>query len=162
MGVLLGGLGYPYALGSALTYTPHVVKPVVKEIEVPVKTITYGIKETGCKNVFGFSVPCLAEGEARRKRAADEAVEEKAAAAPVLSYAGLPLAYGSVLVPMAMVFLTPTLLLLSQLLSLRLPRLRFLNMSTRLSTRRLSWLLSATMVLDLLSPVPKQIVGGVG
>merc|ERR1712234_76176 len=91
--VILGGLGYPYALGSALTYTPHVVKPVVKEIEVPVKTITYGIKETGCKNVFGFSVPCLAEGEARRKRAADEAAEEKAAA-PVLSYAGLPLAYG--------------------------------------------------------------------
>jgi len=90
--VVLGGLGYPYALGSALTYTPHVVKPVVKEIEVPVKTITYGIKETGCKNVFGFSVPCLAEGEARRKRAADEAAEEKAA--PVLSYAGLPLAYG--------------------------------------------------------------------
>merc|ERR1712098_609984 len=64
-----------------------------------------------------------------------------------------------VLVPMGMVFLTPTLLLLSQLLSLRLPRLRFLNMSTRLSTRRLSWLLSATMVLDLLSPVPKQIEG---
>merc|ERR1712098_482135 len=83
MGVLLGGLGYPYALGSALTYTPHVVKPVVKEIEVPVKTITYGIKETGCKNVFGFSVPCLAEGEARRKRAADEAAEEPAAAVTV-------------------------------------------------------------------------------
>merc|ERR1712038_255681 len=90
--VYLGGLhGYPYALGSALTYTPHVIKPVVKEIEVPVKTITYGIKETGCKNSFGFSVPCLAEGEARRKRAADE---EAAPAAAVLPYAGLPLAYG--------------------------------------------------------------------
>jgi len=90
--VFLGGLhGYPYSLGSALTYTPHVIKPVVKEIEIPVKTVTYGIKETGCKNSFGFSVPCLQEGEARRKRAADE---EAAPAAPVLSYAGLPLAYG--------------------------------------------------------------------
>eukprot|EP00091_Calanus_sinicus_P010027 TRINITY_DN232_c2_g1_i12.p1 TRINITY_DN232_c2_g1~~TRINITY_DN232_c2_g1_i12.p1 ORF type:complete len:198 (-),score=89.12 TRINITY_DN232_c2_g1_i12:63-602(-) len=87
------GLGYPYAVGSALTYTPHVIKPVVKEIEVPVKTISYGIKETGCKNFFGFSVPCLAEGEARRKRSADEAVEEKAA--PVLTYAaGVPFGYG--------------------------------------------------------------------
>merc|ERR1711887_195806 len=91
--VLLGGVGYPYALGSALTYTPHVIKPVVKEIEVPVKTITYGIKETGCSNVFGFSVPCAAEGEARRKRAADEEAEVKAA--PVLTYAaGVPFGYG--------------------------------------------------------------------
>merc|ERR1712086_678248 len=86
--LLLGGVGYPYGLGSALTYTPHVIKHVVKEIEVPVKTITYGIKDTGCTNVFGFSVPCLAEGEARRKRSADEA-------APVLTYAaGVPFGYG--------------------------------------------------------------------
>merc|ERR1712020_475582 len=85
-------LGYPYALGSPLTYTPHVIKPVVKEIEVPVKHITYGIKETGCTNVFGFAVPCLAEGEARRKRSADEE-EAEAAPAPVLAYSGLPLGY---------------------------------------------------------------------
>merc|ERR1712129_265851 len=91
--LLLGGVGYPYGLGSALTYTPHVIKHVIKEIEVPVKTITYGIKETGCKNVFGFSVPCLAEGEARRKRSADEAAAEEAA--PVLTYAaGVPFGYG--------------------------------------------------------------------
>merc|ERR1712026_436780 len=77
-------LGYPYALGAPLTYTPHVIKPVVKEVEVPVK-------HTGCTNVFGFAVPCLAEGEARRKRSADEEAEVKAA--PVLSYAGLPFAY---------------------------------------------------------------------
>merc|ERR1711942_270711 len=83
-------LGYPYALGAPLTYTPHVIKPVVKEVEVPVKHITYGVKETGCTNVFGFAVPCLAEGEARRKRSADEEAEVKAA--PVLSYAGLPFA----------------------------------------------------------------------
>merc|ERR1711892_1185675 len=72
-------MGYPYGLGSALTYTPHVIKHVVKEI--------------GCKNVFGFSVPCLAEGEARRKRSADEAAAE--GAAPVLTYAaGVPFGYG--------------------------------------------------------------------
>merc|ERR1711944_208403 len=65
-------LGYPYALGAPLTYTPHVIKPVIKEVEVPVEHITYGVKETGCTNVFGFAVPCLAEGEARRKRSADE------------------------------------------------------------------------------------------
>merc|ERR1739838_1113763 len=47
----------------------------------------------GCKNVFGFSVPCLAEGEARRKRSADEAAAEEAA--PVLTYAaGVPFGYG--------------------------------------------------------------------
>merc|ERR1739838_846721 len=96
--LLLGGYGavgahYPYAVGTPLTYTPHVIKPVIKEIEVPVKTITYGIKETGCKNFFGFSVPCLAEGEARRKRSAEEVAEVKAA--PALTYAaGVPFGYG--------------------------------------------------------------------
>merc|ERR1712061_796278 len=84
-------LGYPYALGAPLTYTPHVIKPVIKEVEVPVEHITYGVKETGCTNVFGFAVPCLAEGEARRKRSADE--EAAAPAAPVLAYSGLPLGY---------------------------------------------------------------------
>merc|ERR1712110_173120 len=84
-------LGYPYALGSPLTYTPHVIKPVIKEVEVPVEYNTYSVKETGCTNVFGFAVPCLAEGEARRKRSADE--EAAAAPAPVLAYFGLPLGY---------------------------------------------------------------------
>merc|ERR1711892_745641 len=42
---------------------------------------------------MGFSVPCLAEGEARRKRSADEAAAEEAA--PVLTYAaGVPFGYG--------------------------------------------------------------------
>merc|ERR1711879_728169 len=63
-------LGYPYALGSPLTYT-------------------YALAETGCVNSFGAQVPCAQSGEARRKRAADE---EEAAAAPVLAYAGLPYA----------------------------------------------------------------------
>ena len=88
VGYPYAGLGYPYAVGAPLTYTPHVVKPVVKEIEVPVKTITYGIKETGCKNVFGFPVPCLAEGEARRKRAADEEAAPAAPAVLPFPYAG--------------------------------------------------------------------------
>merc|ERR1739842_172291 len=57
------------------------------EVEVPVEYNTYAVKETGCTNVFGFAVPCLAEGEARRKRSADEE------AAPVLAYSGLPLGY---------------------------------------------------------------------
>merc|ERR1712141_844746 len=90
---LYAGFGYPYALGAPLTYTPHVVKPVIKEVEVPVEHITYGIKETGCTNVFGFPVPCLAEGEARRKRSADEEAAEMGAPAPVLAYSGLPLGY---------------------------------------------------------------------
>merc|ERR1711972_1049440 len=80
--------------GHALTYTytPQVTKLVPKEVEVPVTHLTYGIKDTGCKNSFGAAVPCLAEGEARKKRQAEDAAEETEAApaAPVvpLAYAG--------------------------------------------------------------------------
>merc|ERR1712210_53965 len=78
------GLGYPYA----------VAKPVVNEVEVPVPVIEYAVHETGCKNSFGHAVPCLQEGEARRKRSADEeaAVEAAPAVASVLPY-GLGLGY---------------------------------------------------------------------
>merc|ERR1712121_177314 len=82
------GLGaYPYALHSPLTYTytPQVTKFVPKEVPVEVKHIQYGIAETGCHNHFGFSVPCLQEGEARKERSADE---EDAAAPVVLPYGG--------------------------------------------------------------------------
>merc|ERR1712088_777894 len=82
------GLGaYPYGLASPLTYTytPQVTKFVPKEVPVEVKHIQYGIAETGCHNHFGFSVPCLQEGEARKKRSADE---EAAAAPVVLPYGG--------------------------------------------------------------------------
>merc|ERR1712158_221141 len=87
-GLGYAGLGYPAAVGPAITYTPHHINYVPKEVEIPVKTIEYAVAETGCKNVFGFEVPCLAEGEARRKRSADE---EAAAPAAVLGlgYAGL-------------------------------------------------------------------------
>merc|ERR1712210_102659 len=78
------GLGYPYA----------VAKPVVNEVEVPVPVIEYAVHETGCKNSFGHAVPCLQEGEARRKRSADEeaAVEAAPAVASALPY-GLGLGY---------------------------------------------------------------------
>merc|ERR1711890_73009 len=74
-----GGFGYPYA----------VAKPVVNEVEVPVPVVQYAAIDTGCKNSFGHAVPCLQEGEARRKRSADE---EEAAAAPVASV--LPYGFG--------------------------------------------------------------------
>merc|ERR1712130_394973 len=57
-----GGFGYPYA----------VAKPVVNEVEVPVPVVQYAAIDPGCKNSFGHAVPCLQEGEARRKRSADE------------------------------------------------------------------------------------------
>merc|ERR1712183_804035 len=75
------GLGYPYA----------VAKPVVNEVEVPVPVIEYAVHETDCKNSFGHAVPCLQEGEARRKRSADEEAAVEAAPA-VLPY-GLGLGY---------------------------------------------------------------------
>merc|ERR1712013_668508 len=60
-------------------------------------------------------------------------------------------------VPMDMASPTPMLLLLSLLLSQRLPRWRFPSTSTRLSTRRWSWLLFVTMAWDLLFLVLKNI-----
>merc|ERR1711990_482111 len=79
-----GYAGYPYA----------VAKPVVNEVEVPVPVVQYAAIDTGCTNHFGHAVPCFQEGEARRKRSADE---EAAEAAPALAsvlpyglgYAGL-------------------------------------------------------------------------
>ena len=41
----------------------QVTKLVPKEVEIPIKAIEYAVKETGCKNVFGFNVPCLTEGK---------------------------------------------------------------------------------------------------
>merc|ERR1711884_933632 len=90
--------GYPYAGFAAnpltYSYTPQVIKPVAKEIEVPVTTIEYGVAETGCKNNFGFPVPCLAEGEARKKRDADEEEAAAPAATTPLVYAGHPFGLG--------------------------------------------------------------------
>merc|ERR1712088_1147739 len=80
-----GGLaGYPYGYAG---YPYAVAKPVVNEVEVPVPVVQYAAHETGCVNAFGNQVPCLQEGEARRKRAADEEAAEAApAVASVLPY----------------------------------------------------------------------------
>merc|ERR1711936_1356285 len=92
------GFGFPYAgfgygLGlhhavaplpapEPITYTPQLIKHVAKEVEIPVKTLQYAGAESACKNVFGFPVPCLQDGEARKKGSADE----EAAAPAVLPF----------------------------------------------------------------------------
>merc|ERR1712179_653764 len=85
LGLGYGGLGLPYSYGA------NVLKPVVKEIEVPVETIKFEAAATGCSNSFGNPVPCLQEGEARKKRQADDEAEAEDAPATVLplGYAGL-------------------------------------------------------------------------
>merc|ERR1712020_2479 len=83
------GLGLGYA-GIVHPYAAHVVKPVVKEVEVPVTTLKFEVAETGCKNSFGHAVPC-----ARKRRQAEDAVEVGAEAAPVLPL-GLPFGYAGV------------------------------------------------------------------
>merc|ERR1712215_223851 len=94
-----GGLGYPYGysglglgyggLGIPYTYGANIVKPVVKEVEVPVETIKFEAAATGCSNSFGNPVPCLQEGEARKKRDADAQVIPYAG----LGYVGYPYGY---------------------------------------------------------------------
>merc|ERR1712059_202323 len=110
------GLGYSgLHYGLPYAYAANVVKPVFKEVEVPVPVIKFEAHKTGCTNSFGNSVPCVAEGEARKKRDADEEVvevgaEEAAPVAPVvasvfpfgyhgLGYAGLPYAHIAAPVP---------------------------------------------------------------
>merc|ERR1712200_167358 len=66
------GLPLTYSSPLTYTYTPQVTKLVAKNIEVPVEVAKFSVKETGCVNSFGLNVPCAQEGEARRKRSADE------------------------------------------------------------------------------------------
>merc|ERR1711942_300873 len=90
------GLGLGYA-GIVHPYAAHVVKPVVKEVEVPVETIKFEVAETGCKNSFGNPVPC-------KREAQEDAVEVGAEAAPAEAAApaaavlplGLPFGYAGV------------------------------------------------------------------
>merc|ERR1712020_294607 len=87
------GLGLGYA-GIVHPYAAHVVKPVVKEVEVPVTTLKFEVAETGCKNSFGHAVPC-----ARKRRQAEDAVEVRAEAAPAAAAVlplGLPFGYAGV------------------------------------------------------------------
>merc|ERR1739838_1182234 len=94
-----GGLaGYPYGYAG---YPYAVAKPVVNEVEVPVPVVQYAAIDTGCKNSFGHAAPCFQEGEARRKRSADEEAAEAApAVATVLPY-GLGLGYAGLHYPYA-------------------------------------------------------------
>merc|ERR1712200_347748 len=85
------GLPLTYSSPLTYTYTPQVTKLVAKNIEVPVEVAKFSVKETGCVNSFGLNVPCAQEGEARRKRSADE---EEAEAAPAALTYGLPYAAG--------------------------------------------------------------------
>merc|ERR1712082_449213 len=78
------GLGLGYA-GIVHPYAAHVVKPVVKEVEVPVTTLKFEVAETGCKNSFGNPVPC-------KREAAEDAASAGAAVLPL----GLPFGYAGV------------------------------------------------------------------
>merc|ERR1712029_170324 len=88
------GLGLGYA-GIVHPYAAHVVKPVVKEVEVPVTTLKFEVAETGCKNSFGNPVPCKREAEDAVEVGAEAAPAEAAPAAAVLPL-GLPFGYAGV------------------------------------------------------------------
>merc|ERR1712114_30892 len=101
------GLGLGYA-GIVHPYAAHVVKPVVKEVEVPVTTLKFEVAETGCKNSFGNPVPC-------KREAAEDAVEVGAEAAPAEAAPaaaavlplGLPFGYHGIGYP-ALTYAAPT------------------------------------------------------
>merc|ERR1712080_462361 len=59
------GLGLGYA-SIVHPYAANIVKPVVKEIEVPVETIKFEVAETGCKN--SSATQCPAPGGRDRLR----------------------------------------------------------------------------------------------
>merc|ERR1712058_190744 len=90
------GLGLGYA-GIVHPYAAHVVKPVVKEVEVPVTTLKFEVAETGCKNSFGNPVPCKREAEDAVEVGAEAAPAEAAApAAAAVLPLGLPFGYAGV------------------------------------------------------------------
>merc|ERR1711971_26344 len=83
---VLPALGYPYAaypyayghgaLAPAAYTIPSPVqyKYVPKDVEIEVKTYQPELIETGCANIFGTPVPCHQEGEARKRRSAEEVI----------------------------------------------------------------------------------------
>merc|ERR1712154_438689 len=99
---VLPAFGYPYAAypyAHAYHAAPAITLPspvqyqyVPKEVEIEVKTFQPELIDTGCKNSFGTPVPCLQEGEARKRRDAEEAAATPAATVP-LAYAAHPYAY---------------------------------------------------------------------
>merc|ERR1711942_498861 len=86
------GLGLGYA-GIVHPYAAHVVKPVAKEVEVPVETIKFEVAETGCKNSFGNPVPCKREAQ---EDAVEVGAEAAAPAAAAVLPLGLPFGYAGV------------------------------------------------------------------
>merc|ERR1739838_794204 len=101
---VLPALGYPYAayayghgaLAPAAYTIPSPVqyKYVPKDVEIEVKTYQPELIETGCANIFGTPVPCHQEGEARKRRSAEEVAAAPPAATLPLAYAGYPYAAG--------------------------------------------------------------------
>merc|ERR1712058_115058 len=89
------GLGLGYAC-IVHPYAAHVVKPVVKEVEVPVTTLKFEVAETGCKNSFGNPVPCKREAEDAVEVGAEAAPAEAAPAAAAVLPLGLPFGYAGV------------------------------------------------------------------
>merc|ERR1712072_579447 len=100
------GLGLGYA-GIVHPYAAHVVKPVVKEVEVPVTTIKFEVAETGCKNSFGNPVPCKREAEDAVEVGAEAAPAEAAPAAAAVLPFGLPFGYHGIGLP-AVTYAAPT------------------------------------------------------
>merc|ERR1711963_868968 len=99
---VLPAFGYPYAAypyAHAYHAAPAITLPspvqyqyVPKEVEIEVKTFQPELIDTGCKNSFGTPVPCFQEGEARKRRDAEEAAATPAATVP-LAYAAHPYAH---------------------------------------------------------------------
>merc|ERR1712020_322661 len=88
------GLGLGYAHHPIVQHQPIQYKYVPEEVPIEIKSVKFVAPESTCVNVFGHPVPCLAEGEARRKR---DAEETEAVAAPALlpyHFGGYPYHYG--------------------------------------------------------------------
>merc|ERR1712002_1129283 len=100
------GLRLGYA-GIVHPYAAHVVKPIVKEVEVPVTTLKFEVAETGCKNSFGNPVPCKREAEDAVEVGAEAAPAEAAPAAAAVLPLGLPFGYHGIGYP-ALTYAAPT------------------------------------------------------
>ena len=83
-------LHYYYLPYNTISYLQQPVqyKHVVKEVPIEVKKFVPEVVTTGCVNSFGTAVPCFIDGEARKRRSADEAPAATVALAHPYAYAG--------------------------------------------------------------------------
>merc|ERR1711878_258409 len=88
----LGYGGYPF-YGHGLVHQPVQYKHVVKEVPIEIKKFVPEVVATGCVNSFGTAVPCFIDGEARKRRSADEAPAATVALAHPYAYAGYAYPY---------------------------------------------------------------------